>query len=95
MQNGQLYPPVAQPYAVSPQVDGGMAHAQPGNGMHIQMLPIEPPTELSHGGAASIPVAVPNKTVEDEMQAKPGIFTNQRGNLKVECVQCHLPAHTS
>jgi hypothetical protein len=95
MQNGGLYPPVAQPYAVSPQVDGGIDQPQPGNGMHIQMLPIEPPNEPSHGGAASIPVALPNKSVEDNMQAKPGIFTNQRGNLKVECVQCHLPANTS
>jgi len=82
MQNGSVFPPVAQPYA-SPQVDEGMAQPQPGNGMHIQMLPIEPPNEPSHGGAASIPVAVPNKSGEENMQAKPGIFTNQRGNLKV------------
>jgi hypothetical protein len=69
---------VAQPYAVSPQADEGMAQPQPGNG--IQMQHIEPPNEPSHGG---IPVAVPNKSGAENMQAKPGIFTNQRGNLKV------------
>jgi hypothetical protein len=51
------------------------------------------------GNNSAFPVAVPvNLDEEPEMQAQPGIFTNQRGNLKVRaCVTSRLsaPLHAS
>jgi hypothetical protein len=66
--------------------------------MEIQMLPVQgappmqsvyQPVTVGSDGPASMPVpeAKSKQEVQDVMQAKPGIFTNERGNLKVESVQ--------
>ena len=52
-----------------------------------------------YGNNSAFPEAVPvTQDEEPEMQAQPGIFTNQRGNLKVRaCVTSRLraPLHAS
>ena len=45
----------------------------------------QPVTVGSDGPASmAVPEAKSKQEVEDVMQAKPGLFTNERGNLKVE-----------
>jgi hypothetical protein len=45
----------------------------------------QPVTVGSDGPASmTVPEAKSKQEVQDVMQAKPGIFTNERGNLKVE-----------
>lgn len=55
--------------------------------------------EVVYGNNSAFPEAVPvTQDEEPEMQAQPGIFTNQRGNLKVRaCVTSRLgaPLHAS
>jgi hypothetical protein len=78
-----IYPPVYAPSSPAYPIQNGMEiHMQPVQGAPPMYQPV---TVGSDGPASmSVPEAKSKQEVEDVMQAKPGIFTNERGNLKVE-----------
>ena len=79
-----IYPPVYAPSPGYPIQNGMEIHMQPVQGAPPMQSVYQPVMTVGSDGPASmVPEAKSKQEVEDVMQAKPGIFTNQRGNLRV------------
>jgi len=84
-----IYPPVSAPSPGYPIQNGMEIQMQPIQGAPPMQSVYQPVMTVGSDGPPSMPFpeAKSKQEVENVMQAKPGIFTNERGNLKVESVQ--------